>query len=185
MKHVGILAMGGVLLWGGAMLGSVWNLTNKTVDRQYQVHTAWNSDWTLEPERVERIRYQQQQVDCLAQNVYHEARGEGEDGMIAVAAVTINRVNNRAWGRNVCDVVWEDSAFSWTLDKRLWKINEGAAYNRAQAAARKVYYQQVSDPTGGATHYHTMAVNPYWSKSGVQKMRIGAHVFMKMKSGGR
>ena len=35
-----------------------------------------------------------QELGCLAMNIYHEARGEPEMGKLAVAAVTMNRVNN-------------------------------------------------------------------------------------------
>ena len=34
----------------------------------------------------------QEEVACLAINIYHEARGESSEGKIAVAFVTLNRV---------------------------------------------------------------------------------------------
>lgn len=34
------------------------------------------------------------QLECLALNAYHEARGEGERGMIAVTNVVLNRVKD-------------------------------------------------------------------------------------------
>ena len=36
-----------------------------------------------------------QELGCLAMNIYHEARGETEKGKLAVAAVTMNRVNKK------------------------------------------------------------------------------------------
>lgn len=177
--------MGGALVWGACMIGTVWRLSEPMDWTGNQSQRTWNDDWTSSPGRIEQIRYEQKQVECLAQNVYHEARGEEKQGKIAVAAVTMNRVHHRAWGRDVCSVVWEDSAFSWTLDRSLWDIKETKSYAQAVDVARAVYYGVEADPTGGATHYHTINVNPYWSASGVEKMRIGAHIFMKMRSGGR
>ena len=33
-------------------------------------------------------------VECLALNIYHEARGQGSAGELAVTAVVLNRVND-------------------------------------------------------------------------------------------
>ena len=55
-----------------------------------------------------------QQHECLAMNIYHEARGERWEGQIAVAHVTMNRVAHDEWPNNVCDVVYQKKQFSWT-----------------------------------------------------------------------
>ena len=44
-------------------------------------------------------------VDCLARNIYYEAGGEPEEGKVAVAMVTINRVRDGRFGNSICSVV--------------------------------------------------------------------------------
>jgi spore germination cell wall hydrolase CwlJ-like protein len=43
--------------------------------------------------------------DCLARNIYYEAGAEPEEGKVAVAMVTINRVRDGRFGKTVCSVV--------------------------------------------------------------------------------
>ncbi len=66
---------------------------------------------------------------CLAQNIYHEARGESAFGQLMVALVTINRLNSDIAPFNkyksICDVVFDGGygptgattcQFAWTCD---------------------------------------------------------------------
>jgi len=57
--------------------------------------------------------YSSEEAACMAANIYHEARGEGLDGMMGVGLVTINRVHDSRWGDDVCSVVKEPWQFSW------------------------------------------------------------------------
>ncbi len=49
---------------------------------------------------------------CMLKNIYHEARGEGVEGMKAVALVTLNRAKQQ--NKTVCEVVYQRKQFSWT-----------------------------------------------------------------------
>ena len=42
---------------------------------------------------------------CLAENIYWEARNQSLEGKLAVAHVTINRVKSNKFPNNVCGVV--------------------------------------------------------------------------------
>ena len=55
-------------------------------------------------------------LECLALNVYYEARGESLAGQYAVAEVTMNRKSAARYPKTVCEVVYQKSAFSWTDD---------------------------------------------------------------------
>ena len=46
-----------------------------------------------------------QQMVCLAENIYFEARAEGVEGKAAVANVTRNRVNSELFPNTYCEVV--------------------------------------------------------------------------------
>mgnify|MGYP003343214093 FL=1 len=64
------------------------------------------------------------QLACLTKNIYHEAGFEPFEGKVAVAQVTLNRVADGKFGRDVCDVVYSKNViyqkvicqFSWTCD---------------------------------------------------------------------
>ena len=43
---------------------------------------------------AESIEAKQNEIECLAQNIYHEARSESTAGRMAVALVTLNRVKD-------------------------------------------------------------------------------------------
>lgn len=129
------------------------------------------------------------EVQCLAMNVYHEARGEPHEGQLAVAYVTMNRVANPRYPKSVCEVVWQGGQFSWTKDDVTDKPVESRAWERAKRIARFVYenYERLStiakgatDPSRGALSYYAYKkVNPNWARTMVATTQIGSHLFMK------
>ena len=44
-------------------------------------------------------------AQCLAYNMYHEARGQGTAGIYAVSAVVLNRTHDSRFPNTVCEVV--------------------------------------------------------------------------------
>ena len=58
------------------------------------------------------------QLECMALNIYHEARGEEPLGQVAVAQVVMNRVQHDWFPDTICDVVYQGSQFSWTHMRR-------------------------------------------------------------------
>lgn len=53
--------------------------------------------------------YSEQDIYLLAQTVWHEARGEGMNGWIAVAEVILNRVNSTAYPDTISEVIYQGS----------------------------------------------------------------------------
>lgn len=51
------------------------------------------------------------ELRCLADAVYGEARGEGFDSQAYVVAVILNRVRDPRWPDTVCDVVYQRGQF--------------------------------------------------------------------------
>ena len=117
-------------------------------------------------------------LDCLARNVYYEARGESLLGQYAVAEVTMNRRASRFYPKTVCEVVFQREAFSWTGLRDI-EEPEGPAWQRAVRVAEDVYYQRRPATMKGVTHYHATYVQPDWSKERRQVARIGKHVFYR------
>lgn len=56
------------------------------------------------------------QMHCLAKNIYFEARGESREGKIAVANVTVNRVESSRYPDSVCEVVHQAVYSRWWLE---------------------------------------------------------------------
>jgi spore germination cell wall hydrolase CwlJ-like protein len=54
----------------------------------------------------------QTDVAELANLIYHEARGEGQDGQIAVGQVALNRLRSGKWGVSIHSVAWAKGQFS-------------------------------------------------------------------------
>lgn len=135
-----------------------------------------------ERERIARA-YSTKQIKCLAMNAYYEARSDHRRSMIAVTQVVMNRAN--ILNTDPCDVVYERNRrgcqFSWTCNPQRAKHWEDESYRRALNVAYDVYNGKVSDIVAGATHYHTTAIRPFWSRSNkfIKVDKIGSHVYYK------
>jgi spore germination cell wall hydrolase CwlJ-like protein len=141
-------------------------------------------------DQVRRIAAEQRRVDlnCLAQNVYYEGRGESLAGQQAIAEVTLNRVASAQFPDTVCDVVHEQrwdarrkryvGAFSWTeLDHVQRPV--GKPWESALAVATAVYDEEAESRAEGALFYHATSIEPTWAKAKVRVAKIGNHIFYK------
>jgi N-acetylmuramoyl-L-alanine amidase len=117
-------------------------------------------------------------LDCLARNVYYEARGESLIGQYAVAEVTMNRLASPFYPKTVCEVVYQRRAFSWTGMGDL-EPPMGPAWHRAVRVAEDVYYERRPATMEGVTHFHATYVQPDWSQERQQVARIGKHIFYR------
>lgn len=115
-------------------------------------------------------------VFCLALNIYFEARNEPIDGRYAVAEVTLRRAIKS--GRPVCNEVFTDSQFSWTIQSDNSTIKNKKAWNDSIAVA-KASIVRVTDFSKGATHFHADYVRPAWTKRLCKTIKIGRHIFYK------
>jgi spore germination cell wall hydrolase CwlJ-like protein len=122
---------------------------------------------------------------CLAEALYFEARGETVEGQVAVAEVILNRVDNRAFPNTVCGVIRQGTGkryrcqFTYNCDGIPEVIAEPRAFQRVGKVARLMLDGAERALTNGATHYHTMAVNPRWSRVYNRTATIGYHHFYR------
>ena len=49
--------------------------------------------------------FDEHSAECLALNMYHEARGQGTAGLLAVSSVVMNRVKDERFPNTICEVV--------------------------------------------------------------------------------
>jgi len=124
--------------------------------------------------------------DIVARTLWGEARGEGRDGMHAVANVLQNRAADRRWPNDLADVATQPWQFSaWNAndpnrDKLLSVGPSDPAFAAALDIADRALSGRLADITGGATHYHATSIAaPYWANGATATTRIGNHVFYR------
>ncbi len=125
------------------------------------------------------------EAECLALNIYHEARSESIDGQVGVAVVTLNRVASSQYPNTVCEVVKEYRQFSWYWDGKPDTPFEKAEWYMAQKLAEYMLkHPDISqfDFTDGALWYYNPSIvgRPYWhDETKVITRIIGRHVFLR------
>jgi len=137
--------------------------------------------------------YRELETDVLARTLWGEARGEGTEGMQAVACVILNRVaisESKAgywWGNTIIEVCQKAYQFScWNRSDpnfhQVQSVDERDIYfATALRVARRALAGTLSDPTHGATHYHADNITPpYWARTEKPVVKIGNHVFYKL-----
>ena len=127
------------------------------------------------------------QLDCLAKNIYHEAKGEPFEGKVAVAQVTLNRAASGQFPSDICKVVYQKNVvyekvlcqFSWYCDQAtMAKPKNTAAFKECQIVARQVLLEEFRLPSlKHALYFHATHINPGWKREKVAT--IGGHVFYK------
>lgn len=116
------------------------------------------------------------EFDCLVRNVYYESKSEPRNGKLAVALVTLNRVDNPKYPKTICGVVYQKHQFSWTRNKQLLKQKINVQqWQAAKSAAIEAYMNRGVLGQFYATHFHNQTVKPAWKLKRVA--RIGGHTF--------
>ena len=140
-------------------------------------------------------------AECLAKNMYFEARNQGTAGWLAVTAVVLNRVNDRRFPNTICEVVtqgptrpsWKDPSvripikhrcqFSWFCDGKSDNPKHEKSYNQMLDFAELLLSGAVDfiDITDGAQFYHADYVRPSWARTKKRTIEIEDHIFYKWK----
>jgi hypothetical protein len=128
--------------------------------------------------------------DCLTQAVYYEARGEGVDGMRAVAQVILNRVRHPAYPKTICGVVYQGAyqrtscQFSFVCNGAMGAPIESWAWRRAKKVADAALGGYVMTAVGTSTSFHTTGVKPGWGRTMDKVAQIGSHIFYQFRGRG-
>ena len=142
------------------------------------------------------------EVTCMAKNIFFEAAIESTAGKLAVAHVTLNRVDSKHFPSTVCEVVYEGPhytaangemypvrdrcQFSWYCDGKGDDPREGSRlWEDSQELAKYVLLRQeeLPDITDGALHYHANYINsPKWAKKKKITTKIDTHIFYRLNN---
>lgn len=125
--------------------------------------------------------------EFAARTVWMEARGEGRDGIQAVAFVIVNRVRAGRWfsGQGLADCVMLPYQFScWNTDdpnrhQMALLADADSLLEDCRLAVSGALAGSVPDPTHGATHYYDSRLNvmPKWAVHATPTASIGHHLF--------
>lgn len=133
------------------------------------------------------------EVRCLAKNIYFEAKTESAKGMLAVGLVTLNRLDSRLYPDSICQIVrqgkyWRGNVirhkcqFSWFCDGKSDVPEQGEDWDASLEIARyALMISEEKDFSRGATHFHAKYVRPDWARSKklIRIAKIGGHVFYR------
>ena len=133
-----------------------------------------------------------EELECMSKNIYFEAAMESTAGKLAVAQVTMNRVNSSRYPNTVCKVITQGKhykngfpvkdrcQFSWYCDGKLDEPpTRGSMWNESQEVAKYVLSTpDLMDITDGATHYHADYISsPKWAHPRRKTVEIDTHIF--------
>lgn len=123
-------------------------------------------------------------MEIMAKTIYGEARGETEEGQIAVACCIFNRFKSKKWFSaktiaGVCQKPWQFSCWNKS-DPNSQKIANlpYSAYSKYFDIIKKALEKDI---TNGATHYYAPALVkcPKWAEGKTPCAEIGHHLFFK------
>lgn len=126
-------------------------------------------------------------LNCLALNVYREAGHEPFEGKVAVAQVTLNRVESGDFPKEICAVVYQKGKnpftdkivcqFSWYCETKHHKRPiDDEVYDESYRVAKMVFLEGFRlESIQNALYYHADYVNPNWKLKRITK--IGNHIF--------
>ena len=142
------------------------------------------------------------EVMCMAKNIFFEAAVESTAGKLAVAQVTLNRVNSKYYPNTVCEVVYEGPhytgsnglqlpvrdrcQFSWYCDGKGDEPRENTKlWTDTQELAKYVLLRQdeLPDITDGALNYHADYIAaPRWAGRKHKTAKIDTHIFYRPRT---
>ena len=134
-------------------------------------------------------------VVCMAKNIYFEAGNQPLAGKVAVAQVVLNRMEHSSYPSDICGVVYQakwrtnwkgeevpvrhQCQFSWFCDGKSDEPLDTDTFYESYKVAHDVIMGKYPDITEGATHYHSLYVDPYWADTLNETVQITDHIFYR------
>ena len=156
----------------------VWNVCQSRLDALRSDRAAGMVGYVSAEDKL-------RQLDCLTRNIYWEAASEPFEGKVAVAQVTLNRVEDGRFADTVCGVVYQKNVFyqrvvcqfSWFCEgNHKIKAIHQPMWQESELVAKKVLLENFRLPSmKNALYYHADYVNPNWRLPRIDQ--IGRHIF--------
>ena len=129
-----------------------------------------------------------EQFNCVVEALFHEARGEPLEGILAVASVIHNRVNSSRYPSTYCAVIHQRMQFSYVHERQARglslepkpKVVELEVYEKIQQIAMQMLTQSFEPVLeSDVLWYAHSRVNNYWTRAKQKVDQIGQHVFYR------
>jgi len=165
-------------------IGSVFGTTPLPETQRIARETAWlrGAGWPLYAlvDRFSAGAPLDEQANCIAVAVYHEARGETLEGQLAVARVIMNRAASGKYPATWCEVVKQPWQFSFVRNYRFpYTDTSSQAWRKAVGITRLAIANAYPSVPGDVLWYHADYVSPSWGKRLSYVDKIGAHIFYR------
>ncbi len=121
------------------------------------------------------VSYTDEELQWLAKIIYTEARDEPYDGLVAVGAVVLNRIEDKYFPNTIYDVIFQKSQFVPVTTGLIYNVNpDNDSFRAAEDALLGV------DPTNGALFFNnpSISVSTYFNNK-EPIIQIGNHCFYK------
>lgn len=162
---------------------------NIPIENPLEIPTVYSVD------RTWGVDINEEDVNCLAMNIYFEARNDSYEGKEAVALTVLNRAEHFNYPDSICKVIKQAEVinnkivlhrcqFSWYCDGRsdkpiLHNRLEKEAWEESKLVAHNVVKGEF-DEYLASTHYHNTKVNPKWAPTLDYIGQIGKHKFYSL-----
>jgi spore germination cell wall hydrolase CwlJ-like protein len=142
-----------------------------------------NSQVSFYKNSYEKKVFVEKETQCLAKNIYYEIGTRSDEGMKAIAQVTLNR-KREGFANTICGVVYQKSGnicqFSWVCEKH--KSPAPSLYKKAYDVAEKSLMKGSSlISLSKALYFHADYSNPSWKSEKNFVAQIGPHIFYSEK----
>lgn len=119
----------------------------------------------------------EEQVSCLTEAIYHEARGEDFIGQILVGFVIKNRVKSDKFPNDFCQVIEQPWQFSFVHELDTTTMYEEDARDYAEDIAH-IVINSYSPLPNGVLYYHADHMTPNWDFNKLDLYKHhGNHIF--------
>ena len=189
-----LLAHASVALFAGLVGGAVFDML--------YMHNHVSIPLPIPPEHVQSVmRLDTVQLDCMARDIFYEARGEKAMGKAMVGMAVLERTKSPHFPSTVCAVVKQGNvddygrkirnqcSFSWTCDGKYHDDNfseptKQKEWEQSYIVAKLVMEGKIHVPfnTRGMTFYHALSVHPTWARDHKEYKVVavvGHHVFYR------
>ena len=121
-----------------------------------------------------------EEANCIAVAVYHEARGESLEGQLAVARVIMNRAASGKYPPSWCETVKQPWQFSFVRNYRFpYTDTNCEAWRKAVGVTRLAIANAYPTLPTDVLWYHADYVSPSWGKRLSYVDKIGTHIFYR------
>ena len=128
--------------------------------------------------------YTSDDLNCLSEALYFEARGTNYEGERAVGEVVLNRASDTRFPATVCGVIDQryngSCQFSYRCDSiPNDQFHEPVELAKMRSIALELLTRREEDITNGALFFHAASMEPGWFNTLSKRGQFGGNIFYR------